>query len=84
MACSGRPVYVQWNGLANTRLKYAMKFNSLLSRSSTDVNEPRRITFLMITPKTVSIWFWADQSGYNRTEYLIDDVTLTTTPLSSL
>ena len=34
--------------------------------------------------KTVSIWFWADQSGYNRTEYLIDDVTLTTTPLSSL
>ena len=54
---SGRPVYVQWNGLANTRLKYSMKFNSLLSRSSTDVNEPRRITFLMITPKTVSIWF---------------------------
>src|SRR5262249_31074575 len=34
-----------------------MKFDSLLCRSSTDVNEPRRITFLMITPKTDSIWF---------------------------
>src|SRR3954463_7991639 len=48
---SGRPVYVQRNGLANTRLKYAMKFNSFVRKSSTDVNEPRRITFRMITPK---------------------------------
>src|SRR5947208_15383344 len=54
---SGRPVYVQRNGLANTRLKYAMKFNSFVRRSSTDVNEPRRITFRMITPKITSIWF---------------------------
>ena len=34
-----------------------MKFNSLLRKSATDVNDPRRITFRMITPKTVSIWF---------------------------
>lgn len=34
--------------------------------------------------KTVGIWFWADQSGANRTEYLIDDVSLTTTPLNKL
>src|SRR3954464_3027216 len=54
---SGRPVYVQRNGLANTRLKYAMKFNSFARKSSTDVNEPRRITFRMITPKITSIWF---------------------------
>src|SRR3982750_2880748 len=54
---SGRPVYVQRNGLANTRLKYAMKFNSFARKSSTDGNEPRRITFRMITPKTTSIWF---------------------------
>src|SRR3982750_567308 len=54
---SGRPVYVQRNGLAKTRLKYAMKFNSFARKSSTDVNEPRRITFRMITPKITSIWF---------------------------
>src|SRR4051794_17698407 len=34
-----------------------MKFNSLLRRSDTDVNDPRRITFRLITPKIVSIWF---------------------------
>ena len=50
-------MYVQRNGLANTRLKYAMKFNSFVRKSSTDVNEPRRITFRMITPKITSIWF---------------------------
>ena len=38
-------MYVQRNGLANTRLKYAMKFNSFVRKSSTEVNEPRRITF---------------------------------------
>src|SRR3954452_6423599 len=54
---SGRPVYVQRNGLANTRLKYAIKFNSFVHKSSTDVHEPRRITFRMITPKITSIWF---------------------------
>src|SRR6476469_3881855 len=54
---SGRPVYVQRNGLANARLKYAMKFNNFVRRSSTDVNEPRRITLRMITPKITSIWF---------------------------
>src|SRR5271157_1116922 len=54
---SGRPVYVQRNGLANTRLKYAMKFNSFVRKSTTDVNDPRRITFRMITPNTTSIWF---------------------------
>ena len=47
---------VQWNGLANTRLKYSMKFDSSLRKSATDVNEPRRMTFRMITPKTTSIW----------------------------
>src|SRR3982750_2016615 len=54
---SGRPVYVQRNGLAKTRLKYAMKLNSFVRKSSTEVNDPRRITFRMITPKIVSIWF---------------------------
>src|SRR4051795_710070 len=54
---SGRPVYVQRNGLANTRLKYAMKLNSFVRKYSTEVNEPRRITFRMITPKITSIWF---------------------------
>jgi hypothetical protein len=49
-------VYVQWNGLANTRLNYAMKFNSLLRRSATDENDPRRITFRRIIPKLTSIW----------------------------
>ena len=34
-----------------------MKFNSLSRKSFTDVNEPRRITFRMIIPKIVSIWF---------------------------
>src|SRR3954463_16827623 len=34
-----------------------MKFNSFVRKSSTDVNEPRRITFRMITPKITSIWF---------------------------
>src|SRR3954453_21087621 len=34
-----------------------MKLNSFVRRSSTEVNEPRRITFRTITPKTVSIWF---------------------------
>jgi len=38
-------VYVQWNGLANIRLKYSMKFNGLLRKSATEVNEPRQITF---------------------------------------
>ena len=32
-------MYVQRNGLANTRLKYAMKFNSFVRRSATEVNE---------------------------------------------
>ena len=50
-------MYVQRNGLANTRLKYTMKFNSFVRKSATDVNEPRRITFRMITPKITSIWF---------------------------
>ena len=34
-----------------------MKFNNLSRKSFTDVNEPRRITFRMIIPKIVSIWF---------------------------
>jgi len=51
---SGRPVYVQRNGLANTRLKYAMKFNNFVRKSATEVNEPRRITFRIITPNTTS------------------------------
>lgn len=34
--------------------------------------------------KTVKIWFEADQNGVNRTEYLIDDVSLTTAPMNSL
>ena len=34
-----------------------MKFNSFVSKYDTDVNEPRRITFRMITPKIASIWF---------------------------
>jgi hypothetical protein len=50
-------VYVQRNGLANTRLKCSMKFTSLLRRSATEGNDPRRITFRMITPNTTSIWF---------------------------
>src|SRR5258708_4627544 len=54
---SGRPVYVQRNGLANTRLKYVRKFNSFPRKSATEVNDPRRITFRMITPKITSIWF---------------------------
>src|SRR4051794_3795665 len=54
---SGRPVYVQRNGLANTRLKYVIKVNSFPRKSATEGNEPRRITFRMITPKITSIWF---------------------------
>src|ERR1700736_2185148 len=34
-----------------------MNLNNLLRKSSTEVNEPRRITFRMITPKITSIWF---------------------------
>src|SRR3954463_708603 len=34
-----------------------MKFTNLSRRSATEVNEPRRITFRMITPKITSIWF---------------------------
>ena len=30
---------------------------NLSRKSFTDVNEPRRINFRMITPKTTSIWF---------------------------
>ena len=44
-------MYVQRNGLAKTRLKYSMKFNSFVRKSATDGNDPRRITFRMITPK---------------------------------
>src|SRR5271157_3203877 len=54
---SGRPVYVHRNGLANTRLKYSINFSSFSHRSRTDLNDPRRITFRMITPNTSSIWF---------------------------
>ena len=43
---SGRPVYVQRNGLAKTRLKPSMKFTNLSRRSATEMNGPRRITFL--------------------------------------
>src|SRR6516225_4108955 len=73
---SGRPVYVQRNGLANTRLKYSMKFNSLVRKSSTDVKEPRRITFRMITPKITSIWFSHELcfGRYtNRIRWLVSD-----------
>src|SRR3954466_12390762 len=34
-----------------------MKSNSFVRRSATEVNEPRRTTFRMITPNTTSIWF---------------------------
>src|SRR3954449_10450469 len=34
-----------------------MKSNSFVRKSATEVNEPRRITFRMITPKITSIWF---------------------------
>ncbi len=50
-------MYVHRNGLANTRLKYSMKFDSFVRKSSTEVNEPHRITLRMITPKITSIWF---------------------------
>ena len=50
-------MYVHRNGLANTRLKYVMKSNSFVRKSDTEGNEPRRITFRMITPKITSIWF---------------------------
>ena len=56
----GRPVNVQRNGLANTSLKYRMKFSNFCRRSSTDLNLPRRITFRAITPKTISIWLSQD------------------------
>src|SRR5437868_11701064 len=34
-----------------------MKFISLLFKSATEGNDPRRITFRMIIPKITSIWF---------------------------
>jgi len=37
--------------LANTRLKYVTKSNNFVRKSVTEGNEPRRITFRMITPK---------------------------------
>lgn len=40
-AASGRPVYVQRNGLASTRLKYSMKSRIAWFSSSTDVNDAR-------------------------------------------
>lgn len=51
---------VHRNGLAKTLLKYSMKRISLSRRSATEVKEPRRITFRVITPKTISIWFSHD------------------------
>ena len=69
-------MYVQRNGWANTRLKYVMKLNSFVRKSSTEVNEPRRITFRRITPNTTSIWFSHELCfgrSTNRMRWLVSD-----------
>src|SRR5215469_545989 len=74
--CRGLPVKVQRNGLAKTSLKYRMKLNSLLRKSSTEVKLPRRISLRMMTPKTISIWFSHDVCfGKNtkRMRWLLSD-----------
>ena len=74
--CNGLPVKVQRNGLAKTSLKYAMKLNSLVRKSSIEVKLPRRTTLRMITPNTISIWFSHDVCfGKNtkRTRWLFSD-----------
>jgi hypothetical protein len=53
-------VNVQRKGLAKTSLKYSMKLISFSRRSATEVKFPRRITFRVITPNTISIWFSHD------------------------
>src|SRR5512133_3137005 len=56
--------------------EHSIKFNSFVRKSPTEVNEPRRTTFRMITPNTTSIWFSHELcfGRYtNRMRWLVSD-----------
>ena len=44
-------------GMRKDSIEIVDEIHQFLRKSFTEVNEPRRTTFLMITPKTTSIWF---------------------------